>query len=346
MAAANEMGAAGIDAGALEVAGLSKVFKTRTGAVPAVQGVSFRVGPGEVLAFLGPNGAGKTTTIKMTAGLVRPDAGDVRVGGVSLFARHDAVTAQLGAVLEGSRNLYWRLTVRENLEYWGTMRRMSLRAARQRADELLEMVDLADRARNTVQTLSRGMQQKVALCQALMHRPHVLLLDEPTLGLDFESGEGIKRAVRRLAQEGTAVLLTTHQLDVAQELSDRVAMIRRGRLVLEGSTADVLARYSQPVLTILAATPWPADVATRLAGLPAAVTGEDTLRVDLADDRGGTLYQVLERLNPHPLLKIERHQADLAQVFQEVMGESAGDAGAAVPVALSAVPAQEGVVAP
>ncbi len=331
-----------VAAGTLEVEGVSKVFKTRTGPISAVDRVSFRVAPGEVLAFLGPNGAGKTTTIKMTAGLVRPDAGDVRVGGVSLFARHDAVTAQLGAVLEGSRNLYWRLTVRENLEYWGTMRRLSIRGARQRADELLALVGLADRARNTVQTLSRGMQQKVALCQALMHRPAVLLLDEPTLGLDFESGAGIKRVVRQLAGEGTAVLLTTHQLDVAQELSDRVAMIRKGRLVLEGSTADVLARYSQPRATIVAATPWPADVAARLAGLPAAVTGDDSLSVDLADDRGSTLYQVLARLNPHPLLKIERHQADLAQVFQEVMGEVAGEVGGGAPAAPIAVSAQAG----
>ncbi len=344
MAGINGTGPRTAEAGALQVENLSKVFKTRTGAIRAVQGVSFRVAPGEVLAFLGPNGAGKTTTIKMTAGLVRPDAGDVRVGGVSLYARHDAVTAQLGAVLEGSRNLYWRLTVRENLEYWGAMRRMPIRAARRRADELLELVGLADRARNTVQTLSRGMQQKVALCQALMHRPHVLLLDEPTLGLDFESGEGIKRVVRQLAQEGTAVLLTTHQLDVAQELSDRVAMIRGGRLVLEGATADVLTRYSQPVLTVVAATPWPTDVAARLMGLPAVVTGTDTLTVDLTDDQGSTLYRVLERLNPHPLVKIERHQADLAQVFQEVMGEAAGQIGEAASVALPAVPAREGAV--
>ena len=342
MAEEQELGMAAIKAGALEVAGLAKVFKTRTGPIPAVRDVSFCVAPGEVLAFLGPNGAGKTTTIKMTAGLVRPDAGDVRVGGVSLFARHDAVTAQIGAVLEGSRNLYWRLTARENLEYWGTMRRLSVRAARERAGELLERVGLTDRARNTVQTLSRGMQQKVALCQALMHRPRVLLLDEPTLGLDLDSAEGIKRVVRQLAQEGTAVLLTTHQLDVAQELSDRVAMIRSGRLVLEGATADVLARYSQPVATIVAATPWSADMATRLAGLPAVVTGEDSLSVDLANDPGGTLYQVLERLNPHPLLKIERHQADLAQVFQEVMGEAGVGAGQAPTVALSQVSAREG----
>lgn len=312
-------------AGLLEVDGLSKVFKTRTGQIPAVQAVSFRVAPGEVLAFLGPNGAGKTTTIKMTAGLVRPDAGDVRVGGVSLFARHDAVTAQLGAVLEGSRNLYWRLTVRENLEYWGTMRRMTIRGARRRADELLELVGLADRARNTVQTLSRGMQQKVALCQSLMHQPRVLLLDEPTLGLDFESGEGIKRVVRTLAASGTAVLLTTHQLDVAQELSDRVAMIRQGRLVLEGATADVLARFSQPMLTVVAQVPWPADIRERMRGMPAVITGADTLTVDVADDGGHTVYQVLERLYPHPVAKIERHQADLAQVFLQVMGEGGAE---------------------
>lgn len=315
---------------ALRVEGLAKGFHTRTGRIWAVHNISFEVQAGEVLAFLGPNGAGKTTTIKMAAGLVRPDVGEVWVRGWSLARHHDVATAQLGAVLEGSRNLYWRLTVMENLQYWGAMRRMSLAAARRRGEELLELVGLAARARNTVQTLSRGMQQKVALCQALMHRPSVLLLDEPTLGLDVESGEGIKRLVRTLAHEGTAVLLTTHQLDVAEELADRVAIVRGGQLVLEGETHAVLARFSQPMLTIQAAAPWPPDLMSRLAGLPVTVVSADTLVVDLAGPDGTMLYHVLERLYPHPLLRVERDQADLGQVFQRVMdGDlgSEGDAG-------------------
>jgi len=310
---------------ALRVVGLAKGFNTRTGRIWAVQNMSFDVQAGEVLAFLGPNGAGKTTTIKMTAGLVRPDRGEVWVRGWSLAQHHDAATAQLGAVLEGSRNLYWRLTVMENLQYWGAMRRMPLAAARRRGEELLELVGLSARARNTVQTLSRGMQQKVALCQALMHRPSVLLLDEPTLGLDLESGEGIKRLVRALARDGTAVLLTTHQLDVAQELADRVAIVRGGRLVLEGETRAVLARFSQPVVMIQAATPWPPDLLSRLGGLPVTMVSADTLLVDLASPEDAMAYHVLERLYPHPLLRVERDQADLAEVFQRVMDGDFGN---------------------
>jgi ABC-2 type transport system ATP-binding protein len=303
---------------ALDVSDLRKGFRTRTGRVEAVRGISFAVPPGEVLAFLGPNGAGKTTTIKMVAGLVRPDHGRVVVEGRPLAIAHDWATARIGAVLEGSRNLYWRLTALENLLYWGSVRRVPPRKARVRAAELLERVGLADRAHNTVQTLSRGMQQKLALCQALMHRPSVLLLDEPTLGLDFESSEGIKRMVRELAAEGVAILLTTHQLDVAQELSDRVAIVRDGRLVLEGDTDAILKRFSKPVATVEAALPWPADIAGRLGDLPITIAGPHHLRVPLDGGDATVLYQVLERLAPHPLVRVERHQADLSEVFRVV----------------------------
>ncbi len=308
----------------LRVQDLTKSFQTRTGRIAAVRGISFEVQAGEVLAFLGPNGAGKTTTIKMTAGLVRPDHGDVLVDGRSLASHHDWVTARIGAVLEGSRNLYWRLTVMENLLYWAAMRRVPGRLSRERASHLLDRVDLLARAHNTVQTLSRGMQQKVALCQALMHRPPVLLLDEPTLGLDYESSESIKEMVRELAHDGIAVLLTTHQLDIAQELADRVAIVRDGQVVLEGQTAAVLDRFSRPLVQVVAAEPWPADLDQRLLGLPVTVTGPDTLELLPGDLGERALYALLARLAPHPLARVERHQADLAQVFLEVVGTRVG----------------------
>ena len=304
---------------ALALEHLAKSFQTRTGRIDAVRDVSVHVKRGTVLAFLGPNGAGKTTTIKMAAGLVWPDAGEVTVSGRTLHRHHDWATARIGAVLEGSRNLYWRLTVMENLLYWGTMRRMPRQDAARRATELLERVGLADRARNTVQTLSRGMQQKVALCQALMHRPEVLLLDEPTLGLDYESGEGIKHVVRELTQDGTAILLTTHQLDVAQELANEVSIIRDGRVVLSGPTASLLAQHSRPIVSVRAAAPWPSDLSSRLAGLPVSVTAVDTLDITLTESGDPIVYRVLERLEPHPLLAVERHQADLVEVFQDTL---------------------------
>jgi ABC-2 type transport system ATP-binding protein len=304
---------------ALELRAIRKGFQSRTGRIQAVSGVSIALQSGQVLAFLGPNGAGKTTTIKVAAGLIAPDAGEVRVYGRSLARDRALCIADLGAVLEGSRNLYWRLTALENLLYWGAMRGVPVRDAERRARELLDQVGLLHRADNTVQTLSRGMQQKLALCQALMHHPRVLLLDEPTLGLDFESSIGIKALVRDLAAAGVAVLLTTHQLDVAQELSDRVAIIRDGQVVVEGETGALLDRYSQPVVTVTAALEWPADLDRRLAGLPARVTGPHTLEVRLEHAEDPIVYHLLERMAPHPLIRVERHQADLAQVFREVV---------------------------
>lgn len=291
----------------------------------AVQDVTFSIARGEVLAFLGPNGAGKTTTIKMSAGLIRPDAGKVRIGGIDLWQHHDPAVQQMGAVLEGSRNLYWRMTVMENLLYWGAMRGITGKAAKSRAQELLDRVGLGDRARSQVQSLSRGMQQKASLCQALMTSPQVLLLDEPTLGLDYEAAASIKSLVRELAQQGTAILLTTHQLDIAQELSDRIAIIRQGQLVLQGTTSEVLQQYSQPLFAIEGAEPWPLEILERVRGVPGSIQMIDPLTllfVPEAADMAG-IYDLIAALSPHPIARIQRHQADLSEVVQKVLTEGA-----------------------
>jgi len=316
----------------LTVDGLSKRFHSRTGPVEAVSDVSFALAPGEVLGFLGPNGAGKTTTIKMVAGLVRPDRGSVRVGD------HPAATAgaqrQIGAVLEGSRNLYWRMTPVENLVYWGMMRGLGAADARRRGLALLDRVGLADKAHNTLQTLSRGMQQKAALSVALIHRPSLLLLDEPTLGLDWHSGQDIQAMVRELRAEGTAILLTTHQLDVAEALSDRVAIVRAGRLVLQGETAAVLARFSRPVVRVALATEASADQMEQLTALGAQF--EDGARDRFAYAGGGGeptgLLDMLHRVGGLHVESITRDRASLSHVFERVVDDAAavrlGEAGA------------------
>ncbi|MHB1506041.1 MAG: ABC transporter ATP-binding protein [Sulfobacillus sp.] len=301
--------------------GLVKRFHSRTGLITAVDHISIAVAAGEVLAFLGPNGAGKTTTIKMVAGLIRPDHGRVVVDGVDVTGRPALAAGRLGAVLEGSRNLYWRLTCLENLIYWGTLRRLTPAVARQRAGELLRMVDLEDRQHNSVQTLSRGMQQKLALCQALMHRPRLVLLDEPTLGLDFASAEAIKATVRQLCQEGVAILLTTHQMDVAQQLADRLAIIRAGQLVLTGRTQEVLTRYSRPVWRVTASEAFSADqlAAARTLGWPIEQPTPKDLLVTPPEDDPAAIYRLLDVLRPAAIRLVERHQADLAEVFQQVV---------------------------
>lgn len=286
----------------------------RFGGLEAVRGVSLVLRPGEVLAFLGPNGAGKTTTVKMAASLLLPDRGEVRLLGQDPFKNPWALR-HLGAVLEGNRNTYWRLTPLENLLYFGVARGLRLGAARRWALVLLEEYGLLEKAHVEVRHLSRGMQQKLALLQALVHDPEVLLLDEPTLGLDVETALLVQEKIHALAQAGKAILLTTHQLEVAEALAHRVAIVHKGRLVLEGEKEEILRRFAGNHYVIEPEGPLPAEVLARLRALGVEGEGPFLYRGD-----GAGLWQVLEALRPHPLRRVARAETGLLEVFLEVVG--------------------------
>ncbi|MEM6450773.1 MAG: ABC transporter ATP-binding protein [Cyanobacteria bacterium P01_D01_bin.105] len=302
---------------ALESVDLRKSYGRGKRRFEAVKGVSLSIEPGEVLAFLGPNGAGKTTTIKMIAGLIRPDAGWVRIAGQDPHRQPQALKG-VGAVLEGNRNLYWRLTPLENLEYFGVLRQMPRRLARQKGEQLLETFGLSDKRHVAVQTLSRGMQQKIAIAVALVHDPSLLLLDEPTLGLDVESGETVKQLVRQVAASGCAILLTTHQLNVAEELSDRVAVIRAGQIVAEQPTAALIRAFSDSAayeITVDGALS--AAKQADVEAMGAVVNGD---RIRFAADQASTtlsidIYALLKVLAPLPLVEVRQDRADLTDVF-------------------------------
>ncbi len=300
----------------LETHELYKTFRSRKTSVAAVRGVSLRVDAGQVLAFLGPNGAGKTTCIKMIAGLVWPDSGWVRVTGHDP-TRDTRALRDIGAVLEGNRNVYWRLTPLENLVYFGVLRGLGHREAARRADALLERFGLADKRKTIVQNLSRGMQQKLAVAVAYLHQPQLLLLDEPTLGLDVEAAQAVKRLIREISAEGHAILLTTHQLDVAEEISDHVAIIRQGEIIAEERTQTLIERFSGKSYTIEVQGILSSDLRAALARLGAEV--EDG-RICYAGDPAG-LWQVLELLKPLPLRRVAREHADLTEVFLKLLRE-------------------------
>jgi ABC-2 type transport system ATP-binding protein len=303
----------------LEVVDLVKTFTTDGSTVPAVRGVTFGVDAGEILAFLGPNGAGKTTTIKMIAGLVEPTRGKVRVGGLDP-SRDRAAAASIGAVLEGSRNVYWRLTPQENIEYFGALRGVPRRVARARGLELLERFGLADRRHVPVRSFSRGMQQKVAIAVSVLHEPSLLLLDEPTLGLDVQAAEEVKRLIRELAAEGRAILLTTHHLSVAEEISHRVAVIREGRLIVQGGMREVLADFSTMAYRVVfRGTPHPEQLAA-LARLQVEVSGETVVYLGAA----AGLYEVLQILHPLELVSVSRDQKSLTDVFLQLTQQATG----------------------
>ncbi|GAA3469462.1 ABC transporter ATP-binding protein [Nonomuraea roseola] len=300
----------------IEIDALTKVYGSAQ--VRAVDEVSLHIPAGSVFGFLGPNGAGKTTTIKMLAGLLTPTSGQVRLGGFDVVRQRSAAMAQFGAVLEGSRNVYWSLSAWQNLMYFGRLKGLRKAQVRERAEDLLSGLGLWERRDDRVGGFSRGMQQKVAIATALIADPPIVLLDEPTLGLDVEATRVVKDWIAELARElGTTILLTSHQLDVVQELCDRVAVIRQGRLVADLPTRELLAGFRERdkyEIRIEGAAPAGFDAVTR--------EGVTTMSVRVNDPR--EVYDVVERLRAQGVVleSLTQVQPDLEDVFLALVNEA------------------------
>jgi ABC-2 type transport system ATP-binding protein len=204
----------------------------------AVDQVTFSVSGGEIFGFLGPNGAGKTTTIKMIAGLLKPTSGWVKVAGYDVQQEPLKAKAMNGFVPD-SPNLYPKLTGRELLRFVGDLYNVPGAQIERRSEELLRLFDLADAADDPIDSYSHGMQQKTALAAALVHDPRVLVLDEPTVGLDPKSARLIKDILRQLADRGAAVFLSTHILEIAERMCDRIGIISQGRLIAMGTMTEL-----------------------------------------------------------------------------------------------------------
>ncbi|HZQ48470.1 MAG TPA: ABC transporter ATP-binding protein [Verrucomicrobiae bacterium] len=232
----------------LRVEGLCKAF----GAIRAVNSVNFEVRPGEIYGLLGPNGAGKTTTISMISGLLKPDAGEVFVAGAAFWSDPQKAKRIMGVVPQ-ELALYEELSGRENLEFWGRMAGLGSREARARAAELLDALMLTDRARDAVKTYSGGMKRRINLGCALLHRPQLLLLDEPTVGIDPQARLNILEFIRNLRASGTAILYTTHYLEEAESLCQRIGIIDQGRLLAEGTFSELQDRLGGDRLFVLEA---------------------------------------------------------------------------------------------
>ncbi|USZ68751.1 ABC transporter ATP-binding protein [Halorussus salilacus] len=211
------------------------------GEVVAVDDVSFSVESGTVVGLLGPNGAGKTSTIKSALGIVIPDRGEIRLNGVDVHEDHRKAYENVSAVLEGARNVYWRLTVVENLSFFASLQGIDPREAREEHEQLLELLGIADKRDEVVRNLSRGMKQKTALACALARQTPVLFLDEPTLGLDVEASYDLRRELERLVeQENRTVILSSHDMDVVQDLCDRVIIMDDGEIVTDERVDDLV----------------------------------------------------------------------------------------------------------
>jgi len=224
---------------ALEIRDLEKRYAT---GVEALRGVSLAIEPGELFALLGPNGAGKSTLIHCATGLAQPTGGTIRVFG------HDAIgdyadARQAVGLAPQEPNLDWFLTAAETLDYHAGYFGMPKRERAERTEELLETFSLTEKAGERTRTLSGGMKRRLILARAMMHRPRLLVLDEPTAGVDVELRLELWHYVQRINDEGTTILLTTHYLEEAEQLCDRIAFINEGRIVGEGTSTELAAKY-------------------------------------------------------------------------------------------------------
>lgn len=221
----------------LRLEGVSK----RYGRFTAVHGLDLHVEPGQIVGFLGPNGAGKTTTMKMIVGLIRPTAGTVQVNGIDVVKQPLEAKAQLGYIPDRP-NLYPRLTAIEYMYFIAGLYRMPRGDAMPRSIELLALFGLGEKAEHLIESFSHGMKQRLVMASVLLHRPKLLVVDEPMVGLDPRGARLLKDVLRAEAKQGLTVFLSTHTLEVADEVCDAVAVIDHGRLIAQGTPTDLRAR--------------------------------------------------------------------------------------------------------
>jgi len=226
---------------------LVKVFPSRKGNVRAVDGVSFSCEAGEIFGLLGPNGAGKTTTLRMLATILTPTSGSAAVAGFDVRTQPDKVRENIG-FLATETGLYDRFTARETLRFFGKINRLSDQEIERRSNELFEMLELTPLADRRVGTFSTGERQKLSLARALIHDPPVLILDEPTFGLDVMAARAVVDAIRMFKEQGRTIILSTHIMRIAEKLCGRIGILYRGRLHALGTLEELKARFSAPDL--------------------------------------------------------------------------------------------------
>ena len=304
---------------AIEIELLSKVFRRRNGQeIEAVNMLDLKVEAGQVFGFLGSNGAGKTTTLKMACGLVIPTTGTVRLNGYDVRTQRGRAMQQIGAVLEGTRNVYWRMNAWQNLLYFGRIKGVSSgKWLKARAEELLRELDLWERRKDPVGEYSRGMQQKVAIAAALIADPPIVLLDEPTLGLDVQASRTVQQWITRLTKErGKTVVLTTHQLDMAENLCDRIAIMSRGQLLTHRPTGELLDLFRREFYQLRVRG---VAAAEKIGAFPGFAASEENGYTVLSGEVGADLsvFDLVERvrLAGMELISVTPAEPNLEEIF-------------------------------
>lgn len=306
----------------IETAGLTRLF----GDLPAVQDLTLSIRRGEVFGFLGPNGSGKTTTIRMLLGLIRPTRGDATVLGCDVRAASHCIRERTGALLEED-GLYERLSAQANLDYFARIYHLDRKWRDKRIHELLGTMGLADRGASSkdeqVGRWSKGMKRRLAMARALIHDPELVFLDEPLSGLDPAGARDLRAVIRRMAEEGRTVFLTTHNLGEAERLCSRVGVIHRGRLVALGTSDEIRGRMSRPTVCIGAENVDPRVVdeirAMSFVGTVRMEDGQLVVELDHLRRAGDLVRRLVE--SGAEVWKAAPQERSLEEVFLELVAD-------------------------
>ena len=304
---------------AIVVSGLTKQFDD----VQAVAQVNFNVDSGELFGFLGPNGAGKTTTINMLTGLARPDSGAIRIGGIDCSADPRAAQHLVGVVPDES-NLYPELTGFDNLCFCAALYGMAKAKRRARARELLAAFDLTKAADRRFAGYSKGMKRKLTIAAGIIHKPPILFLDEPTTGIDVASARQLRQLIADLHREGTSIFLTTHYIEEAERLCDRIAFIVSGRIVRIDTVAQLVQPIREKHVMRIACETLPENIREKLADafseLTVTLTDDGFIRVESGEPvHVGPLVRFLED-NGAEVTEARRMRPSLEDIFVEITG--------------------------
>jgi ABC-2 type transport system ATP-binding protein len=319
------MGRNGDSSTVVSVQNLTKVYGQN---VRALDGVSFEVERGSVVGLLGPNGAGKTTCLKSMLGLIEPTQGSIRIAGIDAIADRRTAYSHVGAMLESARNVYWRLTVRENLEFFASLAGNDPSAMREHHDRLLDQFGLSEKADEQVNALSRGMKGKVSLACTLSRDVDVAVLDEPTLGLDVKTALNLRRELRRFADcNDTTLLISSHDMDVIEAICDRVVVLNDGRVVADAPVAELVDHFRTRSFRITVESN--VDEPLRRELRSCGITGEGNVAgrttFVLESGEGRELYVILGRLldADHDILSVETVEPDFEEIFIELTDDDA-----------------------
>jgi len=315
-----------------EVAVSVRDLHKRFGDMDAVRGVSFDVRRGEIFSLLGPNGAGKTTTLSILCCLLEPTSGDALVMGHSVTRESAAVRAVIGVVPQEIA-LYPDLTARENLVFWGKMYGLGGGPLKERVDEVLEIIGLSDRQKGRVDTYSGGMKRRVNIGVALLHRPQVIYMDEPTVGIDPQSRRSILDSVKELNRQGMTVLYTTHYMEEAQELSDHIAIMDYGKVIVQGTHEElvhIVGEQDRITLTVSGRFDGLLDAWRRVPGVSNVSAEDDGVVTLLAVDGNVVLPRLFEEANSVGvrIVSVQVQEPNLESVFLHLTGRALRDQGA------------------